>query len=63
MSVILITAANSGIAMATALHLAEKGHHVYARIRALSRGNDLQADAQAKNLSIQTVQSVVNEET
>ncbi len=55
MSVILITGSNSGIGMATALYLAEKGHRIYASMRDLNRGNDLQAAATAKNLSVETI--------
>ncbi|MBA4124318.1 MAG: SDR family oxidoreductase [Acidobacteria bacterium] len=63
MSVILITGSNSGIGMATALYLAEKGHRIYASMRDLNHGNDLQAAATAKNLSVKTIRLDVNDET
>ena len=63
MSVILITGSNSGIGMATALHLAEKGHRVYASMRDLNRGNDLREVATAKNLSIEIIRLDVNDGT
>jgi len=63
MSVILITGSNSGIGMATALHLAEKGHRVYASMRDLSRGNDLLESANEKNLTIKTIHLDVTDET
>lgn len=62
MSVILITGSKSGIGMATALHLAEKGHRVYASMRDLARGSDLTEAASAKNLSIEIVRLDVNDE-
>jgi NAD(P)-dependent dehydrogenase (short-subunit alcohol dehydrogenase family) len=64
MSVILIAGSNSEIGIATALHLAEKNHRVYARSRRdLNRGNDLQTATDAKNSSIEAIRLDVNDET
>lgn len=56
MLVILITGSNSGIGMATALHLAGKGHKVYASMRNLDSGGDLRRAADAASVAMELIQ-------
>ncbi|WP_112874144.1 SDR family oxidoreductase [Paracoccus endophyticus] len=50
---VLITGARSGMGMATALMLAENGYRVFAGVR--GPADELMAEAQARNLDIETV--------
>lgn len=55
MKTVLITGANSGIGMATAIELARRGWHVIAGMRALQRGEALLQQAAGEGLSIECV--------
>ena len=60
MSSILITGANRGIGLATALAFARAGHSVYAAMRDPGRSSDLDGAAESENLSIQCRQMDVD---
>jgi NAD(P)-dependent dehydrogenase (short-subunit alcohol dehydrogenase family) len=62
MSVILITGSSTGIGMATALHLAQKGHQVYPSMRNLEGGRDLRAAADAAAVAIELIQLDVTDQ-
>ena len=62
MSVILITGSSSGIGMEAALHLAEKGHRVYASMRNLDGGGALRAAAESRGVSVELIRLDVNDE-
>src|SRR5262245_60872076 len=62
MSITLITGTSSGIGMATALHLASRGHKVYASVQHLDQGEALRKEATARQLSLKVLALDVNDE-
>ena len=54
--VTVVTGANSGIGRATALHLAESGHIVYATVRSTSRAGKLLDAAEAMGVGVELVE-------
>lgn len=63
MGVILITGSNKGIGLTTALHLAEKGHTVYASMRNLDNDREIKSAAEEKGVTINVCQADVTDET
>lgn len=55
MSVILVTGSSTGIGQETALHLARKGHDVYASVRNPATATELQEKIAAENLPVQVI--------
>ena len=54
--VTVVTGANSGIGRATALHLADSGHTVYATVRSLSRADKLLEAAESLGVGVELVE-------
>ena len=64
MAVTLITGTSSGIGKATALHLAQRGHKVYASMQHLDQRRDLLDEAAARGLSVEVLElDVDNQES
>ena len=57
MTVTLVTGASTGIGLCTALHLARRGHRVFAGLRNRSRGALLEKAALNEGLPIEIVNS------
>ncbi len=56
MKTAVVTGTNSGIGLATSLHLARHGYRVFAGMRNLAKSNTLQQAAQAESLPIEVVE-------
>jgi NAD(P)-dependent dehydrogenase (short-subunit alcohol dehydrogenase family) len=56
MSVILVTGASTGIGQATALHLASKGHQVFAGVRSPNKVDELRGKMAAENIELDIIQ-------
>ena len=55
MSVILVTGSSTGIGQETALHMARKGHEVYAAVRSPATADELKEKIAAENLSVTVI--------
>ena len=55
MSVILVTGSSTGIGQETALHMARKGHDVYAAVRSPETATELKALIAAEDLSVSVI--------
>ena len=60
--VVLITGSNSGIGLATAVLLAEKGYNVYASMRNLGKKENLESKAKEKNANVNVLQLDVTDD-
>ena len=52
----VVTGANSGIGRATAIHLADQGHRVFATVRSFQKADKLMSLAAAKGVTVQLVE-------
>ncbi|MEP1595438.1 MAG: SDR family NAD(P)-dependent oxidoreductase, partial [Halieaceae bacterium] len=55
MSVILVTGSSTGIGQEAALHLARKGHRVYASVRSPGTADELREKITAENLNAEII--------
>ena len=55
MSVILVTGSSTGIGQETALHMARKGHEVYAAARSPAAADELHEKIAAENLPVTVI--------
>ncbi|MEP5568626.1 MAG: SDR family oxidoreductase [Halioglobus sp.] len=62
MSVILVTGASTGIGQTTSLHLASKGHQVFAGVRSPDTANELKERIAAEGSSVELVQLDVTDQ-
>lgn len=64
MSVILVTGSSTGIGQETALHMARKGHQVYAAVRSPDTADELREKIAAESLSVKMIKlDLVNPES
>jgi NAD(P)-dependent dehydrogenase (short-subunit alcohol dehydrogenase family) len=56
MSTIIVTGASTGIGLATALHLAGKGHQVFAGVRSPDTAHELKEGIARENVPVETLQ-------
>ena len=56
MSVILVTGSSTGIGQETALHMARKGHQVYAAVRSPQTATDLRDNIAAESLPVEVIE-------
>ena len=63
MGIAIVTGTSSGIGLATAVTLARAGHSVFAGMRNLERGGELQAIISKENLSIEIIRLDVDSDS
>lgn len=63
MNIALVTGTSSGIGLATTLHLAREGYHVFAGMRNPAKADDLRSVVDAEGLSVEIIQLDVTSES